>query len=137
MFEKAGVDVELIQFGRGSEAVDALAAGQVDLAGSSDATTVTQFHQSPELVALFATRTSGEYVKVVLRDDVKPENIKKMMIVVRGLSEIATAKYLESRGNQSRIGRVHHRYPQRRFCPAQARRRRRVRHMGTVAEQRR
>ena len=97
MFKKAGVNVELIQFGRGGEAVDALAAGQVHLAGSSDATTITQFQQSPELVALFATQTSGEYVKVVLRNGVKPENVKKMMIVP-GLSEIATAKYLESKG---------------------------------------
>jgi ABC-type nitrate/sulfonate/bicarbonate transport system substrate-binding protein len=97
MFKKAGVDVELIQFGRGGEAVDALAAGQVHLAGSSDATTITQFQQSPELIALFATQTSGEYVKVVLRNGIEPENVKNM-VVVPGLSEIATAKYLEAKG---------------------------------------
>jgi NitT/TauT family transport system substrate-binding protein len=97
MFDKAGVDVELVQFGRGSEAVDALSAGQVALAGSSDATTVTQFQQNPDLVALYATQSSGEYVKVVLREGVEPAAVKKML-VVPGLSEIATAKYLESKG---------------------------------------
>lgn len=98
MFEAAGLDVELVQFGRGSEAVDALIAGEVQLAGSSDATTVTQFQQNPGLRALYATQTSGEYVKVVLRNGVQNGGEIRKMAIVPGLSEVAAAEYLRSQG---------------------------------------
>jgi ABC-type nitrate/sulfonate/bicarbonate transport system substrate-binding protein len=98
MFEDAGLDVELVQFGRGSEAVDALVAGEVEMAGSSDATTVTQFQQNPGLRALYATQRSGKYVKVVLRNGVKEAGQIEKMAVVPGLSEVAAAAYLQSQG---------------------------------------
>lgn len=97
-FEDAGLQVELVQFGRGSEAVDALAAGEVQFAGSSDATTVTQFQQNKDLRALYVTQQSGDYVKVVYREGVAtPADIRNVAIVP-GLSEVAMAQYLNSQG---------------------------------------
>ena len=94
MFDAAGLDVELVQFGRGGEAVDALSTGQVQIAGSSDTTTIAQLRQNPSLRAMYSYEASGDYIKVVLRNGVdSPAAIKKMGIVP-GLSQISTDKYL-------------------------------------------
>lgn len=98
MFDAAGLDVELVQFGRGGEAVDALSTGQVQMAGSSDTTTIAQLQQNPGLRAMYSYETSGEYIKVVLRNGVdSPQAIRKLGIVP-GLSQISTDKYLEANG---------------------------------------
>ncbi|MEV0109464.1 ABC transporter substrate-binding protein [Nocardia sp. NPDC050799] len=98
MFRDAGLDVELVQFGRGGEAVDALASGQVQLAGSSDTTTISQLRQNPSLRAMFAYEASGDYIKVVLRNGIAgPTDIRKVG-VVPGLGQISTDKYLRANG---------------------------------------
>ncbi|MDQ0282148.1 ABC transporter substrate-binding protein [Rhodococcoides fascians] len=98
LFEKAGLDVELVQFGRGGEAVDALSTGQVQMAGSSDTTTIAQLQQNPALRAMYSYESSGKYIKVVLRNGVDgPQSIRKLGIVA-GLSQISTVKYLEANG---------------------------------------
>jgi NitT/TauT family transport system substrate-binding protein len=98
MFSAAGLDVKLVQFGRGGEAVDALATGQVQVAGSSDTTTISQLRQNPSLRAMYSYEVSGSYVKVVLRNGVDSAAGIKKMGIVAGLSQISTDKYLEAHG---------------------------------------
>lgn len=96
-FKKQGLNVEVVQFGRGGEAVDALGTGQVQLAGSSDTTTIGQLQQNPNLRSLLVYEQSGKYLKVVVGKNISdPKQIKKMAIVP-GLSELAATRFLESK----------------------------------------
>ncbi|MFI0238594.1 ABC transporter substrate-binding protein [Streptomyces sp. NPDC016845] len=98
LWAEHGVDVDLVQFAKGGEGVDALNAGQVQMAGNSDATTIGLLGQNPDLRSLLVYENSGRYLKVVLGPDVKsPRQIKKMA-VVPGLSELAATRFLESKG---------------------------------------
>ncbi|GLZ07929.1 lipoprotein [Actinomadura sp. NBRC 104412] len=97
LWRKHGLNVEVVQFGRGGEAVDAIAGGQVQMAGSSDTTTIAQLQQNPSLRALLVYQESGQYLKVVAGPKTgSPSEIKKVAIVP-GLSELAMTKYLESK----------------------------------------
>lgn len=97
MFADQGLDVEIVQFGHGGEAVDAIAGGEVQLAGNSDTTTIGRLQQNPDLRALLIYQESGRYLKVVAREEIEePSQIKKMGIVP-GLSELGAIKYLESK----------------------------------------
>ncbi|WP_406440180.1 ABC transporter substrate-binding protein [Streptomyces sp. NBC_01613] len=98
LWAKHGVNVQLVQFGRGGEGVDALAGNQVQLAGNSDTTTIGQLPQNPGLRSLLVYEQSGRYLKVVLGSKVtSPSKIRKMA-VVPGLSQLAATRYLESKG---------------------------------------
>ncbi|MFH8484034.1 ABC transporter substrate-binding protein [Streptomyces longisporoflavus] len=97
LWAKHGVDVDLVQFAKGGEGVDALSAGQVQMAGNSDATTIGLLGQNPDLRSLLVYENSGRYLKVVLGPGVKsPRQIKKMA-VVPGLAELAATRFLESK----------------------------------------
>ncbi|MBQ0884626.1 ABC transporter substrate-binding protein [Streptomyces sp. RM72] len=97
LWAKHGVDVDLVQFAKGGEGVDALNAGQVQMAGNSDATTIGLLGQNPDLRSLLVYEDSGQYLKVVLGPHVKsPAEIRKMA-VVPGLSELAATRFLESK----------------------------------------
>nr|WP_079082865.1 ABC transporter substrate-binding protein [Streptomyces antibioticus] len=98
LWAKHGLDVDLVQFAKGGEGVDALNAGQVQMAGNSDATTIGLLGENPDLRSLLVYEDSGQYLKVVLGRDVKsPEKIRKMA-VVPGLSQLAATRFLESKG---------------------------------------
>ncbi|MFF5494408.1 ABC transporter substrate-binding protein [Streptomyces aquilus] len=98
LWAKYGIDVDLVQFAKGGEGVDALNAGQVQMAGNSDATTIGLLGQDPDLRSLLVYEDSGRYLKVVLGPDVKsPDKIRKMA-VVPGLSELAATRFLEAKG---------------------------------------
>ncbi|WP_328500821.1 ABC transporter substrate-binding protein [Streptomyces sp. NBC_00457] len=98
LWAENGLDVELVQFGRGGEGVDALAGGQVQLAGNSDTTTIGMLRQNSGLRSLLVYEESGRYLKVVLGPEVAdPSKIRKMA-VVPGLSELAATRFLESKG---------------------------------------
>lgn len=98
MFSKAGLKVELVQFGRGGEAVDAVSAGEIDIAGNSDTTTTAQMASSDNLRAIASYESSGQYIKAVLRDGLSSAKDVKKLGYVQGLSQIATNKYLEAAG---------------------------------------
>lgn len=98
LFKEAGLDVQLVQFGRGGEAVDALSTGQVQIAGSSDTTTISQLRQNPSLRAMYSYEASGDYIKVVLRNGIEAPAAGQKLGIVPGLSQISTEKYLEAHG---------------------------------------
>jgi NitT/TauT family transport system substrate-binding protein len=97
LFKKHGVNVQVVQFGTGGEAVDAIASGQIQMAGSSDVTTIGKVQQNPDLRGLLIYEQSGRYLKVVEGKKISaPSQIKKMAIVP-GLSELAAIRFLESK----------------------------------------
>jgi NitT/TauT family transport system substrate-binding protein len=96
MFKDAGLNVQLIQFGRGGEAVQAIAGDQVDVAGNSDTTTLTLMQQNPDLRASFIYEQSGKYLKVVARPGITQASQIKKMGVVPGLSDYMARKYFEA-----------------------------------------
>ncbi|NKY43819.1 ABC transporter substrate-binding protein [Nocardia cerradoensis] len=98
LFKEAGLDVHLVQFGSGGEAVDALSSGQVQLAGSSDTTTIAQLRQNPSLRAMYSYEASGDYIKVVLRNGLEAPAAGQKFGIVPGLGQISTEKYLEAHG---------------------------------------
>lgn len=98
MFEDAGLNVEIVQFARGGEGIDALGAGEVQLAGNSDTTTSAQMASNGDLRALLSYESSDQYIKAVLRNEVSSVNDVKKVGVVEGLSHLATDYYLEANG---------------------------------------
>ncbi|MGY0057523.1 ABC transporter substrate-binding protein [Streptomyces sp. LZ34] len=98
LWAKHGVKVQLVQFGKGGDGVDALNAGQVQMAGNSDTTTIGVLPQGPRLRSLLVYEQSGSYLKVVLGPKVKSASQIKKMAVVPGLSEYAATRFLESKG---------------------------------------
>jgi NitT/TauT family transport system substrate-binding protein len=97
LFAKHGVNVDVVQFGKGGDAVDAIASGQIQLAGSSDTTAIGKLQQNPDLRALLVYEQSGKFLKVVERKSIgDPSQIKKMA-TVPGLSELAATRFLESK----------------------------------------
>lgn len=91
-------DVELVQFARGGEAVDALGAGEVDLAGNSDTTTLTSMAANPEIRALLVYQESGEYLKLVTSAEIEEFSEIKTMGIVPGLSEYNAEVFVEDQG---------------------------------------
>jgi ABC-type nitrate/sulfonate/bicarbonate transport system substrate-binding protein len=96
LFKKAGVNVEIVQFGRGGDAVQAIAGKQVEMAGNSDTTTITLLAQNPDLRALYIYEQSGKYLKVVARPGITSANQIKKMGVVPGLSDYMAQKYFQA-----------------------------------------
>lgn len=98
MFKEAGLNVDLVQFGRGGDAVQAIAGGQVEMAGNSDTTTLTLIQQNPALRATYIYEQSGKYLKVVARPGITQAGQIKKMGVVPGLSDYMARKYFEANG---------------------------------------
>lgn len=96
MFKDAGVNVKLVQFGRGGDAVQAIAGGQVDMAGNSDTTTLTLLKQNPDLRAMYIYEQSGKYLKVVAKPGITKASQIKKMGVVQGLSDYMAQKYFQA-----------------------------------------
>lgn len=96
MFKDAGLNVKLVQFGRGGDAVQAIAGDQVDMAGNSDTTTLTLLKQNPDLRAMFIYEQSGKYLKVVAKPGITKASQIKKMGVTQGLSDYMAQKYFEA-----------------------------------------
>lgn len=96
LFKQAGLNVQIVQFGRGGDAVQAIAGKQVEMAGNSDTTTITLLAQNPDLRALYIYEQSGKYLKVVARPGITSADQIKKMGVVPGLSDYMSQKYFEA-----------------------------------------
>jgi len=98
LFKKAGLDVKLVQFSKGGEAVQGIAGKQVQMAGNSDTTTITLLAQNPDLRVLAIYEQAGRYLKVVARPGVTEASQIKKIGVVAGLSDYMARKYFEKAG---------------------------------------
>ncbi|CAN5769900.1 hypothetical protein BH09PSE5_BH09PSE5_08740 [soil metagenome] len=94
-FKKAGLDVELVRFTQGGEAVDALVAGQIQVSGAAEMTTIIRLPRG-DLKALAIYEESGTYIKLAVRPGITSANqIKKFGIVKGSSSEYATFKTMQ------------------------------------------
>lgn len=90
LFKKAGLDVSLVRFTQGGEAVDALVAGQVEVAEAADVTMMLRMARAP-LMPLAIFEESGRIIKLTVGakiNDIK--EMKKFGIVKGSVSEYST-----------------------------------------------
>ena len=94
LFARAGVNVEVRQYTQGGDGLDALVAGQVDLAGSAEPTVLIRSLRA-DLKVLAVMGQSGKYIKLTARPEITDvKQIKKFGIVPGSVSEFSTAKLL-------------------------------------------
>lgn len=97
MFADAGLNVELVQTEGGAAGAQNVAAEITQFSGNADSTALTVMADQRELRGLMVFEESDRYFKVVVRDGVEPEKIKKVA-VFPGIGEYFTDRYLEDLG---------------------------------------
>lgn len=99
LFEEEGLDVDIRQFANAGEAVDALVAGGVDVAGVPDYNFLIRADRGDiRAFGLFA-EDPGTYVKVAAAEEVQdPSEFESMGIVDGTYSVYGAVKLLESAG---------------------------------------
>lgn len=96
LFVAAGLDVTLVPFASGGDAITAINAGQIELTQSSPATTASQLANNPDLTAFVKTVSLGRYNKAVLRTGVEsPADIENFGYVA-GLGQYMANRFLEA-----------------------------------------
>ncbi|MBC9713221.1 ABC transporter substrate-binding protein [Streptomyces sp. TRM66268-LWL] len=98
MFEKAGLDVQLMQVEGGPAAAQAVTAGTAQISANADSTALPQMVSNPRLRALGAFQSSDRYLKVVLRKGLTSPRQIKTMGSIQGLGLYATHEYLRHHG---------------------------------------
>jgi NitT/TauT family transport system substrate-binding protein len=98
LFDKAGINVKIVQYTQGGDAVDAVIANQADVVSSAESTVMIRATRG-DVRALGVYSQSGSYIKFVARkgiDDVK--QVKKFGVVAGSVSEFSTVKLLNKYG---------------------------------------
>jgi NitT/TauT family transport system substrate-binding protein len=98
IFRKHGLNVEIVQTEGGPAPIEALSAGEVQLATNSDATAVTRLGQASTIDAMLVLEESSSFVKTVFAPGISDSSQLRTMGVVPGLSLLSTVRYLESEG---------------------------------------
>ncbi|MFG2344561.1 ABC transporter substrate-binding protein [Streptomyces phaeochromogenes] len=98
LFEKAGLNVELVKTEGGPAATEAVTAGTAQIAANADSTALSLMVGSPGLRALGVFQSSDRYLKVVLRDGITSPKQIKTMASIAGLGLYATHSYLRHNG---------------------------------------
>jgi NitT/TauT family transport system substrate-binding protein len=94
LFEKHDVNVELVQFTQGGDALDAVAAGQTPLGGAAEPTTLIRAARA-DIKVLAVYGESGSYIKFVAKPGITdPKQARKLGIVPGSVSEFSTAQML-------------------------------------------
>jgi NitT/TauT family transport system substrate-binding protein len=94
LFEKHGVNVELVQFTQGGDALDSVAAGQMPLGGAAEPTTLIRAART-DIKVLGIYGQSGSYIKFVGREGITdPKQAKKLGVVPGTVSEFSTEQML-------------------------------------------
>jgi NitT/TauT family transport system substrate-binding protein len=98
LFEKHGVNVEVVQFTQGGDALDAVVAGQMSMAGAAEPTTLIRAART-DIKALGIYGQSGSYIKFVAKPGIiDPKEAKKLGIVPGSVSEFSTEQMLNKYG---------------------------------------
>ncbi|MEV1064846.1 ABC transporter substrate-binding protein [Streptomyces sp. NPDC050263] len=98
LFDKAGVDVQLVQTEGGPAAAQAVTAGTAQISANADSTALPLMVTSPGLRALGVFQTSDRYLKVVLRNGITEPGQIRTMASIQGLGLYATHTYLRHNG---------------------------------------
>jgi len=98
LFKKAGLDVNLVRFTQGGEAVDALVAGQLEFAEAADQTMMIRMARG-SLLPLAIFSESGRIIKLAVNSRISDiKDIKKFGIVKGSVSEYSTIMALKKAG---------------------------------------
>ena len=98
LFEKHGVNVELVQFTQGGDALDAVAAGLMPMGGAAEPTTLIRAART-DIKVLGIYGQSGSYIKFVAKPGIAdPKQAKKLGIVPGSVSEFSTEQMLVKYG---------------------------------------
>jgi NitT/TauT family transport system substrate-binding protein len=98
LFDKHGVNVEVIQFTQGGDAVDAVVAGQTTMGGAAQPTTLIRAARA-DIKVLGIFGQSGIYIKLVAAPGISdPKQLKKIGIVPGSVSEYSTERLLSKFG---------------------------------------
>jgi NitT/TauT family transport system substrate-binding protein len=98
LFEKHGANVEVVQFTQGGDALDALVAGQVQVGGSAQPTTLIRAARA-DIKSFGIFGQSGTYIKLLVKPSITdPKQLKKIGIVPGSVSEYATEGLLTKYG---------------------------------------
>ncbi len=98
IFADAGLEVTLVPFASGGDALSAVSAGQVALTMSSPATITSIMANNDAITAFAQTVDLGRYNKAVLRDGVASAADVKKFGYVAGLSQYMAYTYFEENG---------------------------------------
>lgn len=98
LFEKAGLNVKVVQYTQGGDALDALVAHQVTMVGSAEPTSLIRMVRADvRAVAVFSQ--SGTYIKFTARPGITdPRKMTKFGIVPGSVSEFSTEKLFQKYG---------------------------------------
>ncbi len=98
LFEKHGLNVQLIQFTQGGDGVDSLVAGVVELASAGESTVLPRTVRA-DIRAITTYSQSGKITKLVVRKGIEDvHQIKKYGIVPGSSNEFSTIKLLSKYG---------------------------------------
>jgi NitT/TauT family transport system substrate-binding protein len=98
LFEKGGLDVQLVKFAQGGDALDALVAKQVVVTAAAEPTTMIRMGRS-DVVALGIVAESGRYLKLAARAGIDdPTKIKSFGTVPGGAMEYLTGITMKKYG---------------------------------------
>ncbi|MFF8670324.1 ABC transporter substrate-binding protein [Streptomyces sp. NPDC015242] len=112
MFEKAGLDVQLMKVEGGPAAAQAVTAGTAQISANADSTALPQMVNNPRLRALGAFQSSGRYLKVVLREGVTSPRQIETMGSIQGIGLYATHEYLRHHGIDPQSVKIQQSAPQ-------------------------
>lgn len=94
LFEKHGVNVELVQFAQGGESIDAIVAGQTNLGSAAEPTTLIRAARA-DIKVLGIFGQSPSYIKLVVKAGITdPKQLKKLGVVPGTVSEYSTERML-------------------------------------------
>jgi NitT/TauT family transport system substrate-binding protein len=98
LFQEAGINVEIAQYAQGGDGMDAMVAGQNQMAGSAEPTVLIRTLRT-DLRVLAVMGQSGKYIKLTARPGIADiKQIKKFGIVPGSVSEFSTAKLIAKYG---------------------------------------
>jgi NitT/TauT family transport system substrate-binding protein len=98
LFKKHGLDAQILKFANGGEGVDAVVAGQAQIAGAADQTTMIRLARA-DLRPIAIYEESGSYIKLTAQPSITDvRQIKSFGIVKGTTSEYATYLLLEKFG---------------------------------------
>jgi NitT/TauT family transport system substrate-binding protein len=98
MFDKAGVNVQLMQVEGGPAAAEAVVAGTAQIAANADSTALSLMANNANLRSMGVFQSSDRYLKVVLRKGIDSPKQVKTMGSIQGLGLYATHAYLRHNG---------------------------------------
>ncbi|MBN9460117.1 MAG: ABC transporter substrate-binding protein [Burkholderiales bacterium] len=98
LFEKHGVNVDVVQFTQGGDALDAMVAGQMALGASAEPTTLVRAARA-DIAVVGIFYQSGKYIKLVVKPGItEPRQLRKLGIVPGTVSEYSTELMLAKYG---------------------------------------